>query len=671
MLLTASAPVKVTRVGAVRGRAEEGRALHQPETAPAPRIVGTAGHIDHGKSRLVFALSGIDPDRLPEEKARGITIDLGFAPFRLPDGTRAAFVDVPGHERFVRTMVAGASGIDLALVVIAADEGPMPQTLEHLAILDLLGVERAVVALTKVDLVDADWLELVSAECRRTLAQTPYRDAPLVAVSAVRGDGLERLRDTLAAALSDLPPRPEEGPARLAVDRVFSRSGFGTVVTGTLASGRVAREDRLRLYPADREVRVRAVEVHGERRDAARAGERTALNLGGVERDEVRRGDVVASVGAVTVTRVVAADLTLLAAAPRLRSGRSVHVHAGTAQTTARLVWLDADAVDGGERARPARLHLRQPLALAAGDRLIVRGATPLTTLGGGVVLDPRGDAYRRGRPASLAALRAMRDGGERARLAAALARAGRTPADEVALARTSGLGEEAVRAGLRTLAAEGAAVVLAGGGWLAADAWRAVEAAVAETLVAYHRDHPLRPGAPREEVRRRAAPTLDGRRFALAVKGWETAGWLRVERDRLALADFRPAATDAARAAVDKVAERLRQGGLAPPTAAEALADVADADEVLALLVADGRVVRLGDGLYLHRDAVAAARTVLERLLAADGAVGAAQFRDALGVSRRLAVPLLEHFDAIRVTRRQGDLHVAAAATRRPEGGA
>jgi selenocysteine-specific elongation factor len=653
MLPAAPSPVKAARPAGGRSPL--------PADAPTPHIIGTAGHIDHGKSRLVLALTGVDPDRLPEEKARGITIDLGFAPVLLPGGVRAAFVDVPGHERFVHTMVAGASGVDLALLVVAADEGPMPQTAEHLAILELLGVERAVVALTKVDLVDEEWRAVAEEAVRDLIAPTPYRDAPVLAVSALRGDGLDELRRALADALAGLAPRPDEAPARLAVDRVFTRPGFGTVVTGTLVSGRVRRDDRLRLYPADAEVRVRGVQVHGEAREEARAGERTALNLGGVEREAVRRGDVVAAPGAVAVSRVVAADVRLVADAPAVRTGRTVHVHTGTAQCAARLVWLAADERAGGAGPAPARLHLARPLALAVGDRFILRTPSPPRTIGGGVVLDPAGERYRRWRAASLAELDEVRRGGSGARVRTALARAGGRPLEGPELAAAAGVTAEAAEAAVRSLAAAGAVREAPGGGWVLAEAWRGWERAVADALAAYHREHPLRPGAPREEVRRRAAAALDGRRFALAVEEWRRAGWLRAERERLALADFRPASSPQARQAVEEVEERFRAAGLDPPAAARAVEGAVDGEEILALLVADGRLVHLGEGLYLHAEAVARARTVLEGLLAAGEGVTASAFRDALGASRRVAVPLLEHFDRIRLTRRQGDVHVAA----------
>lgn len=641
----------------------ESKSQSEPVPAPPPRIIGTAGHIDHGKSRLVLALSGVDPDRLPEEKARGITIDLGFAPLRLPGGRRAAFVDVPGHERFVRTMVAGASGVDLALLAVALDEGPMPQTREHLAVLELLGIERLVVALTKADLVEEEWKRLVEAEVAALLAGGPYAQAPMVAVSATTGTGLDALRSALADALDELPGRAADGPMRLCVDRVFSRPGFGTVVTGTLASGRVAPEDRLLLLPQGTEVRVRAVEVHGESRRLAVAGERTALNLGGVGREAVRRGDVVAAPGAAMASRVPAADVRLLASAPALASGRTVHVHTGTAETSARLVWLADDQVDPRlvPTARPARLHLLHPLALADGDRLVLRAGSPLTTIGGATVLDRQGEGYRRRRVPSLEALERLRAGGPRARVLAHLTAAGGRPEEAGAIARACGLDAATTIDLLEALAREGRARPAPGGGWLAEAAWRSTGEAVAAFLAEYHRRYPIRAGAPREEVRRRAAPGLDGRRFALAVEAWASEGRLRAEREWLALATFAPAAEADAARAVAAVAAVYARAGLDPPALAEALRGQPEGEECLALLVAQGRLVHLGGGLYMDADAVARARARLAELLRT-GPVSAAAFRDALGISRRTAVPLLEHFDALRLTRRVGDLHVAVA---------
>jgi len=603
----------------------------------------------------------VDPDRLPEEKARGITIDLGFAPLPLPGGGQAAFVDVPGHERFVRTMVAGASGIDLALLVVAADEGPMPQTREHLAILDLLGVPRLVAVLTKRDLVDDEWLALVEADVVAMLAHTPYAQAPVVAVSAATGDGLDALRALLARAIAQAPGHPVDAPSRLPVDRVFTRPGFGPVVTGTLIAGAIAAEDRLVVYPAGTPVRVRRVQVHGRDRDRAEAGERTALNLGGIERAALARGDVVAAPGAVVVSRVLVADLRLVPAAVPLRTGRTVHIHVGTAERVGRLVWLDADVVAGGEGAA-ARFHLRAPLPVAAGDRLVVRGGTPVATVGGGVVLDVRGEGYRRGRRESLEALAAARTGGDRARILAALGRSHGQPQDVASLAGACGLTDSAVADALAMLASGGEVAEVPGGGWLAGGDWRRIGEEVATTLAAYHAAHPMRPGAPREEVRRRAAPGLDGRRFAAAVEGWRREGRLAARGDRLALPGHVPAQGEQAQAALAAVSGRLRAAGLAVVAAADAGAGVADADEVLALLVANGEAVRLGDAGYVDAGAVAGARAVLLEMLAAGAGVMAAAYRDRLGVSRKVAVALLEHFDAVHLTRRQGDAHVAAA---------
>jgi selenocysteine-specific elongation factor len=624
---------------------------------PRSFVIGTAGHIDHGKSSLVRCLTGVDPDRLPEERRRGITIDLGFAPVELPGGVHAAFVDVPGHERFVRTMVAGACGVDAVLLAVAADEGPMPQTLEHLAILRLLGLAAGVVALTKVDLVDAEWRALVAGELAAALAAGPLAHAPIVPVSTVTGEGLAALADALAASLAAAPPRPEGTPPRLAVDRVFAAPGFGTVVTGTLVAGRIAREDRLDLLPLGRSVRVRGLQVHGRPRQVVSAGERVAVNLDGVAHREVRRGDVLAGPGGAVVTRRAAAALTPLAASGRaLRHGACLHLHVGTAEAMTRLVLLDGEVAE--EDGCLARLALDRPVALQAGDRFILRGGAPLQTLGGGVVLDAVGDAYRRGRTASVTLAAALRDGGAGERLAAFLRQARSEPPSAQELALRAGVAPAVAAAWLGREVAAGRVTALPGGRYADAAAWRRAEEELVATVERFHREAPLRPGVPREELRRRAAPSWDGRRFGQWLEALALAGRLVLEGERVRLPAFVPVPTPAQAAALAAMEDHLARRGLEGEGQAALLALAgADGPDLLPLLVERGRAVRLPGGLVLGAEALTRARAVLDRLLDA-GPVTAAAYRDALGISRRVAVPLLEYFDGIHVTRRQGDAH-------------
>ncbi|MFQ5808648.1 MAG: selenocysteine-specific translation elongation factor, partial [Armatimonadota bacterium] len=352
-------------------------------------IIGTAGHVDHGKTALIKRLTGIDTDRLPEEQQRQLSIDLGFAYFDLPSGVRAGIVDVPGHERFVKNMLAGATGIDLVLLVVAADEGVMPQTIEHLDILTLLGIRHAVVALTKIDLVDHDWLDLVEDDLRTALRGTPFEDAPAVRLSSTTGQGFPELAETIDKVYAQVPPRDISGPARLWVDRVFSVRGFGTVVTGTLSRGRLAVEDTVEVLPEQGSMRIRAIQVHGDFIEAVTAARRVALNLSRTEGAAITRGSLIAAPGSMQPTSMLDARLRLLPTVGKPLANRTrIRLHVGTAEILARVALLDCDTLAPGDSAL-AQLRLERPTAASAGDSFIVRTYSPMTTIGGGQVIDP------------------------------------------------------------------------------------------------------------------------------------------------------------------------------------------------------------------------------------------------------------------------------------------
>jgi selenocysteine-specific elongation factor len=633
-------------------------------------IIGTAGHVDHGKTTLVRALTGVDTDRLPEERRRGISIDLGFAALQLPGGSVAGIVDVPGHERFVRNMVAGASGVDLCLLVVAADEGVMPQTREHLDIVLLLGVARAVVAITKADLVEPAWLELVEDDVRALLAPTPLRAAPLVRVSAVRGEGLDTLRRLLEEGLVGAAAHQDRGFVRLPVDRVFSVPGFGTVVTGTLTSGAVALEDRLELLPGGRPVRVRGIEVHGRPLERAGAGQRVALNLAGIDRAEARRGDVVATPGTLKAETLWTVRLRALervtpwragGEAPPLRHGDALHVHVGTAEAVGRLALLEGEALARGQEGF-AQLRLDRPLAVGRGDRFIVRSYSPVVTVGGGVVLAV-GSRVRRGDVAALASLAALERGAPEDLLLEAARGPVPLPAAEVA--RKAGLPASEADPVLDQLVVTGRLGALDDGGvrllaW--PSTWDALRRGVLAQVEAYHAQHPLRPGLPREELRQVALRGLDARAAAAVVAALAAAGDLRVHGEHVASPAFAPSLPLPWVEPAERLVALLAAAGLTPPSVPEALAaagfpgDGAARREFLAFLEQQGRLVRVGE-LCFAPQAVAAAAERVRAFLRVHGAMTVAELRDLLGVTRRHAVPLAEYLDASHVTRREGDV--------------
>ena len=643
------------------------RLLAADATAPRPFVIGTAGHVDHGKSTLVKALTGIDPDRLAEEKARAMTIDLGFAWLTLPNGQTVSVVDVPGHERFIKNMLAGVGGIDAALLVIAADEGPMPQTAEHLAILDLLGVERGVVVLSKMDTVDADWLGLVEEEVRERLAGTTLAAAPIVPVSALTGEGVPRLLSELEGALSVTLGRSSHGAPRLPVDRVFTVTGFGTVVTGTLSGGEIAIGDELRIYPRQRTARVRGLQSHQAKVTRALPGRRTAVNLSGVTTDEIHRGDVLGPPDLMTPTQRLDARLRLLEIAPvTLKQNDEVDFFTGAAELPARLTLLDRERLAPGETAW-VQLRFRAPIAVLKGDRFIVRRASPSETIGGGDVVDPNPPRHRRFRPETLAALETLAAGSPDEILLQALEE---RPMECKELRRgLAGLSGEQAAEALAQLVAEGDAVVLGtrplppkpGDFVLAATRWQTLRTRLGEMLAAFHASHPLRRGLAREEARTRLAIT-QARLFDDMIATAASEGLVIDDGATLRSPSFRMTLDPARRARADDFLAAIRAQPFAPPGPHEHDLDT----ETLAALEHLGEVTKIADGVYFSPAAWDDLLRETLEYIDQHGVITLSQFRDHFGTSRKYAQAALEYLDRLGFTRRVGDDRVRGP--RRPD---
>jgi selenocysteine-specific elongation factor len=647
---------------------------------PAPHsiVIGTAGHIDHGKTALTRALTGIDTDRLKEEKARGITIELGFAWLDL-GGLRCGVVDVPGHERFVRTMVAGATGIDLVILVIAADEGVMPQTREHLDICRLLRVPRGVVALTKSDLVAPDWVELVREDLRATLRGTFLEAAPVIPCSAVTGQGLAELKAALRELATQVPGRDEDGLARLPIDRVFTMHGFGTVVTGTLAAGRLAVDDEVEALPGGARGKVRGVQVHGAATSVALAGQRTAVNLGGVPRDAIARGEILGHAGVLRPSSLIEAEVELLTAA-RLPLGRRTRLlcHAGTAQVPCLVVLLEGAEVPPGGSAF-VQLHLGSGLALLPGDRFILRGFTPQehygTTVGGGRVLRVLATRVRRRDPEVAARLRRLAAADLPTRVALTVEAAGVAGLTRAELQQRLGDPPRAVDGALqpllstRTLVrfdAERGAVAHQG-------AVAALEAAALQAVQAFHEAQPRQPGIGREELRSKLPPHAPARLVHVAVEALRARGALTAERDLLRLpghvADAPAAGGPSLRQQIASLyaAARLqpprhaevagRLAAAAPRGGAGAAPATGEVREALELLAREGTLVRVSPELFFDRGAVDELRARLLAYLAEHGTITAQAFKELCDASRKYSIPLAEHFDAEKVTLRVGEI--------------
>ncbi|HKW68967.1 MAG TPA: selenocysteine-specific translation elongation factor [Candidatus Dormibacteraeota bacterium] len=606
-------------------------------------VVGTAGHIDHGKSTLVTALTGIDPDRLAEEKRRGMTIDLGFAYMKLPSGREIGIVDVPGHARFMRNMLAGAHGLDAVLLVVAADEGVMPQTREHLEILDLLDVRRGLVVMTKVDLADEEWVELVKTEVTSLLEGTSLEGAPVMAVSAATGAGVPELVTALDSLLEESEPRADAGRPRLPIDRVFTMSGFGTVVTGTLVDGSIEEGDDMEVAPGGRLVRIRGLQRHNEKVDSVGPGERVAANLSGVEKSDLSRGDVLARPGAVAPTRRIDATMRVLASAPQaVRHGAELMLHTGTSEVISRVIVLEGDEIAPGALGW-VQLYLERPIAALAHDRFVLRVPSPAMTVAGGTFVDvgprkhPRHDSAVRESLVRRAAGNVMQEELRkypRGVTVSALLKATVAPSTEVDKLQARRLGE-----------------------WIfSEEAWGSIAARAAHELDAFHGLHPLRSGMAREELRSRLG--VPAASFPAVVRGLIEDGRVVERNGSLAAPQHSVALETEGGPAADLIA-LLQQGAYAPPSLAEAKLQTGATDEVVRALAQRGDIVRVSDDIAFSKDAYESAVAIVKDLIAANGSVTVAQLRDRMGASRRPMLALLEYLDAQRLTRRIGDARV------------
>ncbi|MBM3925928.1 MAG: selenocysteine-specific translation elongation factor [SAR202 cluster bacterium] len=616
-------------------------------------VVGTAGHVDHGKSTLIKALTGIDPDRLPEEKAREMTIDLGFAWLTLPSGREVSVIDVPGHERFVHNMLAGVGGVDLALLVVACDEGVMTQTREHLAILDLLQVKSGLVALTKADLVDAEMLDLVKLDTEESLKGTVFEKAPMMPVSSYTGKGIPELKRKIDDMLTSTPPRPDVGRPRLAVDRSFTVAGFGTVVTGTLIGGSLGVGQEAELAPSGRKVRIRGLQTHKQKLDKADPGRRLAINLTGVSHDEVRRGEVLTNPGWLKPTNLVDVRLKLIKDAPRpMKHNARVSFHLLASETAARVRLLDTKELQPGQEAW-AQVHMEDPLPVVKDDFFVVRDTE--TTLGGGRVADAQPKRHRAFSETVLESLSRMEQGSPGEAVLSSLEQAG--PSDIATLAQRGNQALSEALPMVESLAKEGRLVVL-GDGEVRGEsavysnrAWEALEEQAQTFLAQYHRQFPLRKGASREEMRSRLG--LSAPLFPLVLARLiqdevvtEDASLVRLPQHKVSM---KPQQEQQAASYL----KALASDPFSPPT------DQPIDPALLALLIEEGRVVRVDASVVLSADAYKQAVNKITSYIRDNGKITVADARTLLNSTRKYVLPLLEYMDQQRITRRVGDERV------------
>ena len=641
--------------------------------------IGTAGHVDHGKSTLVKVLTGIDPDRLAEEKERGMTIDLGFAWLKLPGGREVSIVDVPGHESFIKNMLAGVGGIDAALLVVAADEGVMPQTREHLAILDLLRVQRGIVALTKADLVDEEWLELVREEIAEYLKPTTLANAPIIPVSAYTRQGLPELLAQLEQMLDEAQERQNIARPRLPIDRVFSMTGFGTVVTGTLLDGSFKSGQEVEVLPHGIKTRIRNLQTHQHIVELAQPGSRVAINLANVARSDLSRGDVVALPGQLRTTMLIDAHLQLLSDAPRpLAHNTQVDFYSGSQEIPARIRLLDVEELQPG-RSAWVQLRLSKPAVLARRDRFIVRIPSPSTTIGGGEVVDVQPRYHRRFQPPILERLATLERGTPEELVLSALDRRDRRvyPGNSGAtgvsiqtkskgligyelaeIVKQSNLAQDVTLQTLETLLTEGR-VRRIGTWWFAQSVWEALVEETTRLLSEQHRHHPLRSGLSKEEWRTRLglSPKMAADIFAALQSEGVVAEAATVSTGSssfIRLPSFTPRFTQAQQQQVAELLRQFRNNPFTPPGRSEA--ETLVGAEVLAALIEQGQLVKLGDGILFLRETYDEALATVVQYLREHGKITAAEARDLLGATRKYILPLLEHMDALKITRRIGD---------------
>ena len=631
-------------------------------STPRQIVVGTAGHIDHGKSALVHALTGIDPDRLKEEKERGITIDIGFASLVLDDGTRVGFVDVPGHERFVKNMLAGVGGIDLVLLVIAADESIKPQTREHFDICRLLRIRHGIIVLTKSDLVEPDILDLVKLEAREFAAGSFLETAPVVAVSSRSGAGLAELRSALRDLAARVPQRPAQGLMRLPVDRSFSIKGFGSVVTGTLIAGTIREGDEVTVLPQGITARVRGIEVFNRSTKEARPGQRTAVNLQGVEAGTVERGNLLTVPGVLRPAHMLDGHLEGLHGpdAP-LRDMARVRFHHGTLEAMARVKLLDGPVVPPGGSGF-AQLRLESPVPALPGDRFIVRRYSPPVTIGGGTILHNQPPKLRRSSPGARARFTQLADPAPATRLRALLEEAGVSGIDSDGLRSLTGLDPDESARDLEGMVRSGEVVALQAPAvrYVEGGAWRDLCGKVVADLEAFHQKEPLKEGLPREELRTRLFGRTHPDVFRFLLVDLARAGAIRMEKDRVAVATHRIALSTKEATLMDQIEGRFAAAGTNPPEpdelAAVLGADTAQVARLFHLLLSRGRLVRIQDGKVFHARAIEDLKQRLWGQRATSPVIDISEFKELSGTSRKNAIPLLEHFDQMRVTRREGN---------------
>ncbi|MDB9822667.1 selenocysteine-specific translation elongation factor [Deltaproteobacteria bacterium] len=626
-------------------------------------ILGTAGHIDHGKTSLIKALTNIDTDRLKEEKERGITIELGFAHLELPSGQLLGIIDVPGHEKFVKNMVSGATGIDLVSLIIAADEGVMPQTREHMEICNLLGIKSGLVVLTKIDMVDDEWLELVREDVTAYLSGTFLEDSPVIGVSSTTGDGVEELAKAIDDLVKEIPEREIGNFFRLPIDRVFTMKGFGTVVTGTTISGSINTGEDVTVYPQELSSRIRGIQVHNDDTNQVSAGLRTAINLQGAEKANIQRGNVLAAKDSLRSTYMVDVELELLPSSPRkLKNRAKVRFHSGTSEIISTVVLLDRDELEQGNSCY-AQIRLDEPTAVLLGDRFILRSYSPVRAIGGGKVLNALPLKKKRFSKAVLKELELLNSGTlqEKAREFVRIGRFQGRNSDELQFLTNSG--KKKLDEALKVLQAQKKIIQYnrESGTFIHSEYLEKATEEIISTLTEYHNDFPLKAGLLKEELRSRTTGSRNQKLFNFIISQLTRESIVVQEKELLRLQDHKVTLALDQEKIRGQIEEAYLNGGLQPPYFKELNSRFPEntAWDVLEVMVKDGILIKVKEDLYFHRDVMDELEKRLIVFLKDHGEINTPQFKEMTGASRKYTIPLIEYFDRSQVTVRVGDNRV------------
>lgn len=625
-------------------------------------VLGTAGHVDHGKTSLIKALTGIDTDRLKEEKERGITIELGFASLSLPSGPTIGIVDVPGHEKFIKHMVAGAAGIDMVLMVIAADEGVMPQTKEHLQICSLLGITTGLVALTKIDLVEKDWLDLVRSEIADYLKGTFLDGAPIVPVSAVKQTGVQELLTEMDKIVSRLKDKNDDGIFRLPVDRIFTMKGFGTVVTGTLISDKIKVGEDIQILPENIAARIRGIQVHNASVEEAFSGQRTAINLQGIEKSTLERGNVLVRPQTVWPTQRLDVFFEYLSANTRKLKNRAlVRLHTGTAEIMTRIVLLETDELAPGEKSF-AQLILACEDVVVAGDHFVLRSYSPVTTIGGGRILDPLPGKHKRNNKKILNDLQILQNGALPEKISVMLERAGFGGINIRSLAFRLGMNVKKIREALEKLFSSHQAILLSGDDTtaLSVHLYAHLEELLMKSLADYHKKNPLQEGISKEELKAALAAAVSAKLFNMVLASLGKKEVIVSDKDSVRLASHLVQLAGDEDALRQSIASTYAQAGLTPPSLSDVINGFKDqktkAQTIVKLMIKDGELIKINEELCFAREALAGLREDYKAQLIRDNQATPATFKDLTGLSRKYIIPLMEYFDTSKLTVRVGD---------------